>query len=349
MQDKSVIYRDIVVTFAVLCVFCVIGVVIQNVFKNDTLIPAIFVLAVFIVSVTTNGYVYGIVSAVISVIIVNFAFTYPFFRLNFIVAGNVVSAIILIIVTMITCSLTTKLKRQEVAKAESEMERLRANLLRAVSHDLRTPLTTIYGSSSALLENANTLTDEQKNKMIQGIQEDAQWLSRMVENLLSITKLDNGNVKIIKSPTALEELADSILLKFGKRYPNQEVQVDLPDELVIIPMDPILIEQVAVNILENAVQHAIGMTKLSFKVFTSSDKAVFEIKDNGCGIPREKLKDLFSGCYNTEDDLVDSRKNYAGIGLSVCASIIRAHGGEIKASCLKKGGTSFMFILNLED
>ncbi len=349
MLDKSNIIKNFAITFAILFGFFVIGVVIQSTFKNDSLIPAIFVLAVFIVSVVTDGYIYGIFSAIASVIIVNFVFTYPFFKLNFLIAGNVVSAVILIVVTLITCSLTAKLKKQEMAKAEGETERLRANLLRAVSHDLRTPLTTIYGSSSALIENEWKLSEKQKLKMLKGIQEEAEWLTRMVENLLSITKLDNGNVRIIKSPTVLDELVDSILLKFHKRYPQQEVIVDLPEELVIIPMDPILIEQVAVNILENAVQHAVGMTKLSFKVFTSSARVVFEIKDNGCGIPREKLNSLFSGCYNSEEDAVDSKKNYAGIGLSVCLSIIKAHGGEIKATCLKKGGTSIMFVLDLED
>ncbi len=349
MTDKSKLLKDVMLAFVIMCCFFVVGVVIQSVFKNDTLIPAIFVLAVFIVSVVTDGYLCGIISALVSVIIVNFAFIYPFFKLNFLIAGNVFSTIILIIVTLTTCSLTAKLKKQEKARAEGEMERLRANLLRAVSHDLRTPLTTIYGSSSALIENEKEFTPEQKINMIKGIQEDAQWLTRMVENLLSITRLDSDNVKIIKSPTALDELVDSILQKFSKRYPEQEVIVELPDELVIIPMDPILIEQVAVNILENAVQHAVGMTKLIFKVFTSSAKVVFEIKDNGCGIPRGKLERLFSGCYNNDEDLVDSKKNYAGIGLSVCASIIRAHGGEIKAVGLKKGGTSFIFMLDLEE
>ncbi len=349
MLDKSKACNDALVTGVILCGFFVIGVVIQSVFKNDTLIPAIFVLAVFGVSVATDGYLFGIISAILSVIIVNFAFTYPFFKLNFVIVTNIVSAVILMIVTLVTCSLTAKLKKQEMAKAENGMERMRANLLCAVSHDLRTPLTTIYGSSSALLENEKEFNDEQKHKMLKGIQEDAEWLTRMVENLLSITKLDSGNVKIIKSPTVLDELVDSILLKFHKRYPGREVIVDLPEELVIIPMDPILIEQVVVNILENAVQHAVGMTKLSFKVFTNSAKVIFEVKDNGCGIPREKLNRLFSGCYNGDEDAVDSKKNYAGIGLSVCSSIIKAHGGEIKASCLKKGGTSFMFILDLED
>lgn len=129
--------------------------------------------------------------------------------------------------------------------------------------------------------------------MLQDIQQDAQWLFRMVENLLSITKLDSGKVKIIKTPTVLDELIDSVILKFHKRYPDQEVEIDIPDEFVVIPMDAILIQQVLINILENAVQHAKGMVHLELKVFLVADKAVFEVQDDGCGIPEEKLESVF--------------------------------------------------------
>lgn len=142
---------------------------------------------------------------------------------------------------------------------------MRANLLRAVSHDLRTPLTTIYGSSSAMLENEETLTREQKQQMLLGIQQDSQWLCRMVENLLSITRLDGSHVQIIKVPTVLDELIDSVLVKFNKHYAAYEVSVDIPDEMVVIPMDPILIEQVMSNLLENAVLHGTGLTQIWLK------------------------------------------------------------------------------------
>ncbi len=114
-------------------------------------------------------------------------------------------------------------------------------------------------------------------------------------------------------------------------------------------MDALLIEQVLINILENAVQHAEGMTSLKFKVFTISGKAIFEIKDNGCGIPEAKLKDIFSGVFSAYRDISDNKKNNAGIGLSVCASIIKAHGGDIKAENIKGGGCVFRFTLNMED
>ena len=349
MKKSVEILKNTLITLAILCLCFLLCLVLKYIFNDSALISAIFVLGVYFTCVLTPGYTYGITSALLSVLMVNFAFEFPFFAFNFTIAENIVSAIILLVVTMMTCGLTAKIKHQEALKAERDKERMRANLLRAVSHDLRTPLTTIFGSSSALLENYDDFSDEQCKEMLKGISEDSQWLYRMVENLLSITRLDGNNVKIIKVATVLDELIDSVLVKFSKRYPNQAIDVDIPDDFVTVPMDALLIEQVLINILENAVQHAEGMTSLKLKVFTISDKAIFEIKDNGCGIPESKLKDIFSGAYTTSLDVSDSKKNNAGIGLSVCASIIKAHDGDIKAENAKDGGCIFRFTLNMED
>ncbi len=340
--------KNITLSLLILAAAFGICMLIQNVFLTEALIPALFVLAVFLISFITEGYLYGIISSLISVLAINFAFTLPFFAFDFTSPVNIISAIIMIIVTILTCTLTTKIKKQEALKAESEMERMRANLLRAVSHDLRTPLTTIYGSSSTILDSYNLFSDEQKIRMLKGIKEDSEWLTRMVENLLSVTRLDGGNVKILKSPVVLEELIDSVLQKFRKRYPEQSVTVDIPDDFIIIPMDALLIEQVIVNILDNAVEHAKGMTKLKLKVFTIDKKAVFEISDNGCGIEPERLKTIFTG-YGSSDNTPTDTKINSGIGLSVCATIIKVHGGDIKAENLKNGGTVFRFTLDAEE
>lgn len=200
-------------------------------------------------------------------------------------------------------------KWQEI-KAEGERERMRANLLRAVSHDLRTPLTTIYGSSSAILDNYDSLRDGQKKRMIEGITDDSEWLIRMVENLLSLTRID-GNVKLIKSPTVLDELVDSAILKFKKRYPSADVKIDLPDQMLIIPMDPMLIEQVIINLFENAVKHATGMTRISLRVLSVDNRVVFEVSDDGCGIEKDRLAAIFSG-YDTASSQPSDAKRNAG-------------------------------------
>ena len=341
--------KDGLITILLLCAAFGISLLFQYIFEVREHITTVFVFAVFLISLLTKGYVYGILSAFVGTVAVNYAFTFPFFRLNFVIPVNLMSGIIMIVVSALTSTLTTKLKHHEAMKVESEKERMRANLLRAVSHDLRTPLTTIYGSGTTLLEKGSSMTEAQRIKIIEGIKEDSQWLMRMVENLLSITRIDSGEVEIIKTPTVLEELIDSVVLKFRKRYPEQRVEIELPDELVLVPMDAILIEQVLVNILENAVQHGIGMSKLTLRVFTLGEQAIFEIKDNGCGIDPKRLSTIFSGYYEPAESFSDGQKRNAGIGLSVCASIVKAHGGSIKAENSKAGGAVFRFVLDMEE
>ena len=169
------------------------------------------------------------------------------------------------------------------------------------------------------------------------------------DRLLSVTKVDGGNVELIKSSTVLEELIDTVLIRFKKRYPNQKIQVEIPDEFISIPMDALLIEQVIVNILENAVQHAKGMTKLVLRVFVVKNNAIFEIIDDGCGIEKEHMRDIFTGYYEKKTAPVDSQKKSMGIGLSVCASIIKAHNGEISVENRAEGGCCFRFALSMED
>lgn len=143
---------------------------------------------------------------------------------------------------------------------ESEKEKMRANLLRAVSHDLRTPLTSIYGACSTVIENYDSLDKEKTIKLLGEACSDAQWLTRMVENLLSVTRIDSEKVTVQKTPTVLDELLDTVLVKFRKRYPEIPVELETPDAFIVIPMDSMLIQQVLMNLLENAALHAEGMT-----------------------------------------------------------------------------------------
>lgn len=349
MKKVLAVARNIAVTGVILGLSFAISVTLQDDLGIPEHVTTTIAFAVFLISILTPGYVYGICAAFIGTLAINYAFTFPFFHLNFTIPTNLFSAITMIIIAVLTSTLTTKVKLQEAVKAESEKERMRANLLRAVSHDLRTPLTTIYGASTALLEAKDALTPEQKEQMLRSIREDSEWLVHMVENLLSITRIDSGKVKINKTSMVLEELVDACVLKFRKRYPAQALHIEIPDEITLIPMDPILIEQVIVNILDNAMQHAEGMTQLNLRVFTLGGKAIFEISDDGCGIREDRLPRIFSGYFAPENQPADSHRRNAGIGLSVCATIIKAHGGEIHAENLRTGGAVFRFTLDLEE
>ena len=310
--------------------------------------PMVFVLGVFLIAWRTQGYFWGVASSLVSVMAVNYAFTYPYWAFNLIRPECLASAVVMLIVSIMTSTLTTQLKRQEQMKAEAEKERMRGNLLRAVSHDLRTPLTSIYGACSAMRDNFDALPRQTHMKLLSDVCADAQWLVRLVENLLSVTRVDAATVRLSKNGTVLEELIDAVLVKFRKHYPDIDVHVEIPEEFVSIPMDAMLISQVLMNLLENAVFHARGMENLRLRVEVKGSWAYFYVEDDGCGIPEEKLSRLFTGMLDSESPTDQSRSSM-GIGLSVCSAIIKAHGGEIWANKRAGGGTEVGFRLEMED
>ena len=341
-------WHDLLVLAGVLCAACAVVAGTQQITgRIDGVASMVFVLAVFLVSMYTDGYYYGLAASLIGVLAVNFAFRSPYFAFNFTLPENLFSGAVMLVVSLMTSTLTTRIKKQEQLRMESETEKMRANLLRAVSHDLRTPLTSIYGACSTVIENYDSLEKEQKLKLLGEACSDAQWLNRMVENLLSVTRFDGGQVAVQKTPTVLEELIDSVLVRFRKRYPEIKVTVDLPDSFIVIPMDSMLISQVLINLLENAALHADGMTRLTLRVFTLDRRAVFEVSDNGCGIPKDRLRTLFTGMLPS-DTGAGSGKHGMGIGLSVCAAIVKAHGGGIKAESRPGEGTTIRFWLETE-
>lgn len=341
---------DIFFTLIVMFAAFIANILLRTLLPSQSLTPMIFVFGVFLISLKTKGYILCVISAILGVIATNFAFTYPYYSFSDLLSGeNIFSAILMLVIAIVTSSLNTAIRVQDEVRAESEKEKMRANLLRAISHDLRTPLTSIYGATSTIIENYDSLKKEQQLKLLSEVRSDSEWLIRMVENLLSVTRLDGETVRLNKTPTVLEELIDTVLLKFRKRYPEQEVSVSIPDEFISIPMDALLIEQVLFNLLENAVYHASDMTELSLSVHTEGKRAIFEVSDNGCGLPSEKLSELFTGYLERITLPADGRRNNMGIGLSVCSTIVHAHGGEIWAENRKNGGAVFRFSLEMED
>ena len=348
MAYKKQIVADGLVTVIILMVVFAVNLFLVEKYDTKTMTPMIFVLGVFLVSWKTQGYVWGIAASLLSVLAVNWAFTYPYWAFDLISPECISSAVVMLIVSTMTGALTTRLKQQEKLKAEAEKERMRGNLLRAVSHDLRTPLTSIYGSCSAIIENFDSIPKEKQIKLLKDMQTDSQWLNRMVENLLSVTRVDADKVRLSKHSTVLEEPIDALLVKFHKHYPDTAVQVSIPEEFVSIPMDPVLIEQVLMNLLENAVFHAHGMKHLWLRVVLQHKYAVFFVEDDGCGISNDRMEHLFTGLLDSEVP-ADSTRSNMGIGLSVCRTIIKAHGSELKARNRPDGGASFSFSLEMEE
>lgn len=350
MAKYKQVLKDFLFTLFILALTYFLSFYLQFVFETETLVPTLFVLGVFFISLQTEGYAWGVGASLISVILVNFTFTSPYFAIDLITPVNMFAAVVMLLIAIMTSTLTTQIKQQEKIKAESEKERMRGNLLRAVSHDLRTPLTSIYGATSAIIDNYDSISKERQLKLLGEIHEDSQWLIRMVENLLSVTRIDDRVTQVTKESVVLDELLDSVIVKFNKHYPKQRVDVEVPDEFISIPMDAILIQQVLMNIMENAIVHAKDMTELKLSVRIEGQTAIFEVADNGCGIPEEKLKTLFTGYTERNTNVpTDGTRNNMGIGLSVCSTIIKAHGGEIYAYNRPEGGAIFGFTLEMEE
>lgn len=341
--------RDCAFMIAILAVMYLVNFATQKLFDTNTMIAAIFVLGIFIISMKTEGYYWGIIASMLSVFIINFTFTYPYYAFNFTITENLASAVVMLIVSVMTSTMNTKAKIEEKLRRETEQERMRANLLRAVSHDLRTPLTSIYGSTSAVIQHYDTLEKSKKIQLLEDVRKDADWLIRMVENLLSITRVGVEQVKIDKMSIVLEELIDAVLLKFRKRYPQQKVTVNIPDEFIIIPMDVMMIEQVLLNLMENAVIHADGMQNLWLNVRTSGTCAIFEVADDGCGMSAEMIDKIYMGALRGDAKVTDGKRRSMGIGLSVCQTIVKAHGGTVSIKNREGGGMCFAFALEMEE
>ena len=342
-------WRDTLYTIVILLCTSVLCLCMSNLDPGgNTYVSMLFLLAVVLISRFTNGYFYGIIGSFLGMFCVNYMFTYPFFAFNFTISGYPITFISMLVVSLITCTLTTQIKEQEKFRAAAELEKMRSNLLRAVSHDLRTPLTSILGASSAILENDDVIDKQRRIELLSGIREEAEWLIRMVENLLSVTRFQSGVTNLYKQPEAAEEIMGEAVQKFHKRFPALPVSVQVPEEMLEVPMDPILIEQVIVNLLENAAKHSGGASHAELSVKKVGEQAVFEVWNDGNSIPPSEIPHLFTGYYlhRAEQGGADTGRNM-GIGLAVCMSIIQAHGGNMKVENSPRGGVMFQFHLPL--
>lgn len=340
-------FRDFLIFIGIFACAVELCILLRMADSSDGFASPVFVLAVLLISRFTNGYLFGTLAAILSVIGINYIFTYPYWEFNFTLAGYPLTFLTMLGVSLVTCTMTTKIKQQERLRTESEKEKMRANLLRSVSHDIRTPLTSIVGATSTLLETEG-LSQEEQRALLEDARDEAQWLIRVVENLLSITRMGDARTQLAKVPEAAEEILGEAARKFRKRFPEIQVAVSVPDELLLVPMDAILIEQVLSNLLENAATHGQTVTQIRLSVKREDAYARFSVQDNGCGIPPKELPRLFDGTLKRSETPSGDGKRNMGLGLSVCMAIVRAHGGSMEAKNLPCGA-EFSFRLPLSE
>lgn len=307
----------------------------------------VFVLGVALTSCFTEGYVWGIVSAIIGTLMVNWAFTVPFMEFDITPQGYALTFFVMLAVAVLISMLTTQIKKDGELNAAAHREKMRADLLRSLSHDIRTPLTSISTASSAILENQDTLPDSAKTELIADVKREADWLIRAFENILTITRVDMCADSFTKKPEAAEEVIGEVIAMFSKRSKNVNVVIDLPEELVIVPMDALLIEQVLKNLLENVADHGGSATEAVLKLRITGSRAVFSVADNGDGIPEPLLGHLFDADALEKIKFNGDTTRGMGIGLELCRSVVTLHGGEIRGYN-KDRGAVFEFWLPME-
>jgi len=232
------------------------------------------------------------------------------------------------------------------ARAEVEAERLRTALLSSLSHDLRTPLASIEGAASSLLDDPGSLTSADHRELLESILEESRRMNRLVTNLLNMIRVETGELAVRKSWQPLEESLGVALLRMEEDLREHPVVTRLPPDLPLVPVDELLLEQVFLNLLENAVRHTPMGTSIEISAWRGEQSVVVEVADGGPGVPAGEEEAVFGRFYRVKGDAADAGAG-SGLGLTICRGIITAHGGRIWVEPQPAGGLAVRFTLPL--
>ncbi|MDD6612782.1 MAG: DUF4118 domain-containing protein [Clostridiales bacterium] len=235
-------------------------------------------------------------------------------------------------------------KEKEEAAILAKNEQLRANLLRAISHDLRTPLTSISGNASNLMTNYQKMDDDSRAQIFLDIYDDSMWLINLVENLLAVTRLEEGRVNLNQSAELMDEVIAEALQHVNRRHAEHPIHVSGTEDLILAQMDAKLIVQVIINMVDNAIKYTPAGCAIDIMTRECGQMVEVSIADHGPGIPDEQKERVFDMFYSGANTIADSRRSL-GLGLSLCKTIITAHGGRISVSDNQPHGTVFTFTL----
>ena len=233
---------------------------------------------------------------------------------------------------------------KEEAKLQAESEKLRANLLRSISHDLRTPLTAISGNASILLSDSENLDFDARKQMYGDIYDDSAWLHNLVENLLAVTKIEEGRMELKTQPQLAEEIVSEAMQHISRKRSEHTITVTHEDDLLMAQCDARLIVQTFINLVDNAIKYTPVGSHIWVSTRWEESMAVFTVADDGPGIPDQEKKQIFQMFYTGSTAVADSRRSL-GLGLSLCKSIVTAHGGTISVSDNQPVGTVFTFTI----
>jgi two-component system sensor histidine kinase KdpD len=294
-----------------------------------------------VIAISTQfGFGPSLFAAALSAVCFDYFFIPPVFSLAPSDLKSLVTLLVMVIVATVISGLAERARRQHRAAqardVQIETERLRNSLLSAVSHDLRTPLATIFGAGTELLEDGADLAPEAREGLVQAIVEEAAHLDQLVTNLLEVARLEGGPINIRKRPEPLDEVVEAALSRLRVRIGDRSVRSRVPEEIPMVPIDAVLIQQVLVNLLENALRYTSEGTPLEIEATCDAHQVTVEVRDRGPGIREEEAERLFERFYRGQPQ--SSRDGGVGLGLTICRAIVRAHGGTIALINREKGG-----------
>ena len=238
-------------------------------------------------------------------------------------------------------------REQETRTLREQEESLRRQIAN-ISHDLRTPLTSISGNAGILMTNYHTICEEKKLTLYTAIYDDSMWLINLVENLLSVTRLEDGSMQLNTNAELIDEVIDEALQHIDRKSVLHKITVNRPDEFLMAKMDARLIIQVIINVVDNAIKYTPEGSEIDITTAKSGGDIVVSIADNGKGIADDAKKRIFDMFYTANMEIADSHRSL-GLGLALCKSIINAHGGEITVLDNKPKGAIFRFTLPAEE
>ncbi len=344
----NVFIRELLITLGILAATTGIGILFYHLKFTEANIITVYILGVLLTAIFTQSYGCSVLSSLASVLMFNFLFTEPRLTLHAYEPGYQATFAIMLLASLITGTLANEnirnAKEKEQADLLAQKEQLRANLLRAISHDLRTPLTSISGNAGNLLMDSGQLDDRTKNQMYLDIYDDSQWLVGLVENLLSVTRIEDGRLNFHMTTELVDEIVDEALNHINRRKTEHRIVTEYEDDLLFAKMDIKLIVQVIVNIVDNAIKYTPEGSVIRIHAGRQGEFVQVRISDNGNGVPDEWKEKVFDMFFTGDNKIVDSRRSM-GLGLPLCKSIIDAHGGHLWIEDNVPHGAVFVFTL----
>lgn len=340
------------VMLACQAIFTIIAILLDAACFSDATVVITFVTGVLVTAMLTDGQSYSFAASFVSILCYNYFLIDPRFSLQINGRDYAGTITAMVIFALLASSLVSSLRRVAAlsmhASIVAEREQLRANLLRSVSHDLRTPLTSISGNADMLLDDEVSLSDEVRGQLTRDIYDDATWLRTVVENLLAVTRLEDGDVMLNLEVELVDDVIEEAMRHVSRDARLHEIVVVPSSELLLARLDPQLVVQAIVNLVNNAIAHTQEGSVITISSHREGSMVALVVADDGPGISDDDKEQVFDLFYTASNRTADVGRSM-GLGLSLCRSIVKAHGGSIRVEDANPHGARFVFTLPAEE